>query len=121
MYFTPTLLDIHLNPRREFHHWNPKSERFASASHLASAVLQNWMVNSLVIDRTFSFSGGRITHVYYFELRRDGEYMTMPVVQSPALAKLIENKPFEVIPYREVREAFTMPWSGNLAERFLRI
>ena len=113
MYFTPTLHSIHLHPRREFHHWNPKSEKFASLSNLTSAVLWGWQVNSLVIDRTFSFSGGRITHVYYFELCRDKDYMTMPIVASPAVMTLVRNNAFELMPYRDMREAFATPRTNN--------
>ena len=113
MYFTPTLHSIYLNPRWEFHHWNPKSEKFASLSNLASAVLKGWTVNSLVIDRTFSFTGGRTNHVYYFELCRDKQYMTMPIVQSPAIMTLIRENPFQLMPYRDMRESMDMPWSGK--------
>ncbi|MEO1664795.1 MAG: hypothetical protein AAFU54_09165 [Chloroflexota bacterium] len=102
MFFTPDLTAIRtLHPRKEFHYWSPKSEAFASASHLYSAILRGWQTSSHVIQRTYTFGGGRHTHVYYIELRRDRQYMTMPVIENPALIRLLALNSFEVSGYQE--------------------
>ena len=103
MFFTPDLTVIQtMNPRREFHHWCPQSQDFASTSHLLSAVLRGWQVNSHIIQRTFALRGGRRTHVYYIELRRNRAYMTMPVIENPALIRLISMNPdFSISGYHE--------------------
>jgi len=102
MFFTPDLSSIRtLHPRKEFHYWSPGSQEYASTCHLFSAVLRGWAVNSLVIRRTFELSGNRCTHVCYMELRRDGQYMTMPVIENPSLTRILNTNRFELVSYHE--------------------
>lgn len=104
MFFSPDLDCVcDIQCQRDLQHWSPQSEDYASTNHLTSALLQRWQVNNLVIYRTHRFSGGRNTNVYYFELRRGGEYMTMPVVETPPLKRLIMTQPFDLVAYQEER------------------
>lgn len=48
-------------------------------------------------------------NLYYTELRRNGEYMTMPVVESPSMLRLLCSQPFEVVNYREQRDQKQTP------------
>jgi hypothetical protein len=104
MFFTPDLDRLcNAQPYHTPHHWNALSEPYAVTSQLAHFLQQGWQVSNLVIRKTCYFSGGRSTHLYYFELRRSGTYMTMPVQDSPTLKRLLFTHPFEVKPYREQR------------------
>jgi hypothetical protein len=106
MFFSPDVTGVHtLDTRRDLHHWCPQSERYASGSHLLSALLRGWRANKLVIRRRHHFGGGRSTSIYYFELRQQDRYMTMPVLESPAVIRLLVSNPFEVAHYRHFRRA----------------
>jgi hypothetical protein len=118
MFFEPDLTPIQtLHPLREFHHWCPKSEKFATTSHLFSAVRQGWVVNSLVIQRIFELRSDRTTRVYYVELQRNRAYMTMPVVENPSLIRLISLNPFEVVDY----EQYNVMFAGKNQRRVARV
>ena len=102
MFFKPDLSNITtIQPRREFHHWCPKSQKFATVSNLVSTLMQGWLANSLVIRKTVFFGGTRRTSICYFELHQNNQYITMAVVDSPALAHLFQVNPFEVVRYQE--------------------
>lgn len=98
MFFAPTLNSFrHIDTNREAHHWCPKSEAFASASHLFWAVTNGWRTYSVVIRQRYYFAGARSTSIYFFELRRDHEIMTMPVQENPALLRLLYTEPYVVV------------------------
>lgn len=104
MYFTPQLQAFQLNGNREFHHWSPTSESFASGSQFYSAIVHGgWHVSQHIIRRQVDFPGGRRTSVFYFELQRDDDFMTMPVVESPAVLRFIHMQPFFVAMYEDIQ------------------
>lgn len=116
MFFEPDVVGIRsLQPDKDFHHWDPTSEVFASTSHLLSAILRGWVVNTAVIRRAYHFGGGRHTYLYYFELKRRGEYMTMPVVDNPSVMRLIALNPFEVVEYRQQHRFATYDYGSTSA------
>lgn len=88
-------------PGRAFHHWCPHSQSFASTSQFVSALLHGWHVNTLIIRKKVAYGqrGMRHSHVYYVELRQNDDYMTMPVLASPSLDRLLYTGPFEIVEY----------------------
>lgn len=103
MFFKPQFTHVQVKTRREFHYWSHTSETFATMSQLYSAVLQGWAVSDLVICRRIAFAGGRRqSRLYYFELRRNDEYMTMPVLENPAVMRLLATESFKQVSYREM-------------------
>jgi hypothetical protein len=104
MYFTPQLMAFEVDGNREFHHWSPSSEKFASGSQLYSAVIHGgWNISQHVIQRVVDFPGGRRTRIYYFELQRNDDYMTMPVIESPAVFRFVHIEPFLLAEYEEIQ------------------
>ncbi len=100
MFFTPDLTGIRFHdPNKAFHHWCPRSEVYAATSQLLSAINIGWQVNQRVIWQAIAFAGNRQACLYYFELHRDGEFMTMPVLENPALLRLLFTQSFEVEEY----------------------
>ncbi len=102
-YFKPDIRHIRNGRLQDIvHHWCPRSQTFASTSHLVSAINSGWQVNTVVIRKAVTYGArqARQANLYYTELRRDGEYMTMPVVENPALIRLLCVGPFEVVDYQ---------------------
>lgn len=104
MFFSPTVNVERLNLRLEGYHWSALSQTVATTDQLFSALLDDWMIHIAVIERVISFSGGRFTHIYYFRLRRDGEYMTMPVGQTPTLLQFMADNPVDLIDYEKAKQ-----------------
>lgn len=115
MYLKPDMYSFSVPLRREFHHWDAKSEKFATVSQLFSAFLQGWEVNSLVICQSHTLPRGRKTQIYHFELRLAGEYKHMPVLDNPALQKLILQEGLRIVSYRQV-SALDVVGYGKVAQ-----
>jgi hypothetical protein len=101
MFFIPQLNAFSVNGKREFHHFHPGSELYATVSQLYSAILNGAEVSHHVTRETIHFSGGRRTSVYRFEVRSQKELFTMAVQENPALLRFMLIEPFEVVPYAE--------------------
>ena len=71
-------------------YWCPESERYAPASALLYFLDNGWEVNKVEVDQIF-YSSGRNSTIYHFVLARKGETIHMPVVSSPAVARLLKN------------------------------
>jgi hypothetical protein len=102
MYFKPHLSSIQIqtsNRWRDFFHWDPRSEQYATTGHLYSAIRRGWEVYQYVVIRTHYFSGGRKTQIYYFDLRNGDHKVTMPVIENPALVRLVYSEQFITMPY----------------------
>lgn len=96
MFFTPQLHTLHVPEKREFHHWHPHSEHFASLSQWVSAVYMGWQVNPHVTRTIYTLSGSRTIRVYTFALQRGTQQMMMPVIASPPLGSLLRDQSFIV-------------------------
>jgi hypothetical protein len=105
MYFTPDLNGIRFHdPNKAFHHWCPYSEAYATVSQLLSAVNTGWQLHRTVTWQTIHFSSSRQSRVYAFKLRRNGQHMTMPVLENPALLRLLVVEAFATVEYADFYE-----------------
>lgn len=101
-YFKPDIRHIRNGQTQDIvHHWCPRSQTFATTSHLISAINDGWQVSTLVIRKAITYGAreARRTNLYYTELRRDGEYITMPIVENPVLVRLFCTAAFEIVDY----------------------
>lgn len=78
-------------------HWHPSSESFAGGDNLMTALNNGWSFDKTVVVEQHWFAGMRSTHVYYFELTRDDEKMTMPVLECPYVARLLSQADIRVV------------------------
>jgi hypothetical protein len=86
MYYTDT-------PR----HWCPHSEQFTGADSLITALRHGWALCRQVYREEFLLQGSRHTTIYFFELRRNGEIITMPVVGNPFVVRLVAAQRLHVV------------------------
>jgi hypothetical protein len=81
-----------------FRHWHAHSQKFAGGDCLATMLFLGWKFNPLVMMDTYWHFGTRQVHVYHFELLRDDESVTMPVIGNPYVDRLIAHHHLEVVP-----------------------
>lgn len=111
MFFKPDLTAFNVDGEREFHHWHPGSETTATASQLYSFLMGEWAVSQRVTREEVRFRGGRRTWIYTFTLRRNHDYLTMPVQSNPAVERFIFTTAFLVSEKRH--EAQVLPFAAN--------
>jgi len=78
-------------------HWCEHSEKFAGADALITAINDGWAINGNVEYETIYFADSRPQYVYYINLKRDDETLTMPVLHSPYLNRMISRKKFDLV------------------------
>ena|SRR5579864_2489295 len=72
-------------------YWSADSERYAPASALLYFLDIGWRILDVEVSTVF-YSSGRNSTLYHFLLTRGGETLQMPVLSSPAIARLLERK-----------------------------
>lgn len=77
-------------------HWDPDSEMFAGGDHLMTALAKRWQISGCVESQHW-YAGMRAITIYKFELERNGEKMTMPVVNNPYIVRFIRDNEIEVV------------------------
>ncbi len=82
-------------------HWHADSERYAGGDCLLTALHNGWVVSERVIADEHWHAGTRCVMVYYFELTRGDEIMTMPVITNPFVERLMAENALRVIPQRK--------------------
>ena len=80
--------DYHVDYVDVTQHWHSKSQRYAGGDCLVTALDSGWDVREIWCE-THWFAGMRSVTVYYFELERGQEKMTMPVIHTPYITHLI--------------------------------
>ncbi len=72
-----------------YRHWHAHSEKFAGGDALATLLLTGWLMRDAVFVDTYWLSGSRQVHVYHFELIRDDESVSIPVIGNPYVERLV--------------------------------
>ena len=80
-------------------HWCPQSETYTGADSLLTALAEGWQMGPRVMrhDVRIGSSQVRFTSVSYFELRRDGRTVTMPVLATPMITRIIVKLDLSVL------------------------
>jgi len=84
-------------------HWCEKSEEYAGADALITALNDGWKMDSRIEYDTIYFAGSRPQYVYYIGLERDDEQLTMPVLYSPYLNRMINSARYDLIKRNQAR------------------
>lgn len=82
---------------RRHTHWSPNSQRFTGGDALLSALRSGWTLNGRVFRDSVMMSGARFTTIYYFELQRGAEAVTMPVISNPWVVRFVAEQDIQVI------------------------
>ncbi|MBN8621384.1 MAG: hypothetical protein J0L63_20890, partial [Anaerolineae bacterium] len=65
---------------------------------LCTALDEGWQIEDVVGYEEYEHIGARGTCVYYFELKRGDEQMTMPVIGNPYVGRLVSIMAFKLVP-----------------------
>lgn len=78
-------------------HWCPQSEPYTGADSLITALREGWTVSRIVYRQDILHGGCRRSCVYYFELKRDAEAVTMPIISTPFIVRFIASQQMRVV------------------------
>lgn len=81
-------------------HWSPTSEAYAGGDGLITALYNGWSMDRLVKAEQKWFAGMRSVMVYYCSLERNGQTMTMPVLNNPYVDRMLLKLDAEVVPVK---------------------
>jgi hypothetical protein len=80
-----------------YRHWHAESEKYAGGDSLATHMYLGWIVGEVVeLEERWS-AGTRRVAIYHFELNRDGETITMPVIGNPYVDQVIAQSALKVV------------------------
>ncbi|MEO0564550.1 MAG: hypothetical protein AAF125_20765 [Chloroflexota bacterium] len=78
-------------------HWSPRSEGFAGADCLVTALRRGWDIDDQVMKQTHDLGGARGVNVYLFHLRKGEREIFMPILENPYVTRLLFTSPFDVL------------------------
>jgi hypothetical protein len=81
-----------------YRHWHADSEMFAGGDSLSTALFLGWTMGETVHLEEHWYAGTRRVAVFYFELTRGDETVTMPVIGNPYVDRLIAMNGVQVVP-----------------------
>ena len=97
MFLTPNAKNFHVQYPDVNRHWSPRSEDFAGADCLVTAMMRGWELGYRVVHETHMHGGARMVNIYRFQLRKGERQITMPVLENPYVTRLLFTSPFEII------------------------
>lgn len=77
-------------------HWHAGSERYAGGDQLVTALDRGWTVARCAEAKHY-YAGMRFVRIFNFKLHKEGQEMTMPVVDNPYVVRFIDEEEIELI------------------------
>lgn len=99
--------DFHVDYRDVTQHWHPQSQRYAGGDSLLTALDEGWEMSDTIVRREHWFAGMRSVTVYQFEMTRGDEKMTMSVINTPYVTRLIRESSVRVIDVDHIKDRKT--------------
>lgn len=82
-------------------HWHSGSEQYAGGDALLTAVDDDWEAVETCYLEEHWHAGTRLVTIYHITLRRGNEEITMPVITTPYVRRIIREQGFKVLPIAE--------------------
>lgn len=98
--FTSDANNFHTQYADIVQHWDQDSEKYTGGDSLMTYLNRGWKLTRRLRRETIWFAGARFIRVYHFELQRDGEALTMPVMGNPFVDRYVYESDF-VLEYAE--------------------
>ncbi len=92
------LTDFHYVYQDIYRHWHADSERYTGGDALNTALDEGWIINDVVGFQEVHHMGARGTVIFHFELKRNNEAVTMPVVGNPYVDRLVLMMQLKLVP-----------------------
>lgn len=105
MFLTRDAKNFHVQYPNVNRHWSPRSEDFAGADCLVTAMMRGWELNNQVMHEVHMHGGARYVNIYHFRMRKGDREITMPVLENPYVTRLLFTSPFEVVAMDQDSEA----------------
>jgi len=80
-----------------YRHWHPESEKYGGGDSLATRLFLGWAIQGVVQLEEHWYAGTRRVAIYYFELSRADDRVTMPVIANPYVDQLIAQTGLAVV------------------------
>jgi hypothetical protein len=96
------LSNLHYSYMDKIRHWHSESERYTGGDALYTAIENGWAIGEVVGFEEFEGTGMKAVAVYYFELSRGSEHLTMPVLNNPFVRRLIKESGVKPVPMPKV-------------------
>ncbi len=93
--------NFHLDYYEVNRHWCDTSERYAGGDALLTAMQNNWRVEAICYRQEYWHAGTRQVTVFHFDLVNGNDRMTMPVITTPFVRRMIRELSLEVRSYDE--------------------
>jgi len=97
----PQLSNFHYAYMNLIRHWHPESELYTGADALFTAVENGWQIGDTVRYEAHWLLGGRSVTVYYFDLKRGKEQMTMPILTTPYIRRALQSMNVKLVAMAE--------------------
>jgi len=104
-------INLHVEYPEVYRYWSPLSEKYAGGDCLFAALYSGWVIKPVVYREEYWHAGVRPVCIYHFELEFGDKQVTMPVINSPYVTRLIQEQVSEVLPIdqrAQVRRRETM-------------
>lgn len=95
------LSNFHYGYAHLVRHWHAESERFTGGDALFTALDDGWDIDDTVHYEEHWNSGSQVVVVYYFQLKRGGERMTMPVITNPFVRRMLKDMQAKLVSSEE--------------------
>lgn len=99
------LTDLHFAYQDIYRHWHAASEHYTGGDALNTALDEGWNISNVVSFQEIQHMGARGTIVYHFDLTRNDEAVTMPVVGNPYVDRLVLLMHFNLVPFAPIAKA----------------
>ena len=97
MFLNPNPKNFHVQYPDVNRHWSQRSESFAGADSLVTAMMRGWDISHEVHKEEYWLDGARCVNLYHFRLRKNDREIVMPVLENPYVTRLLFMSPFEVM------------------------
>ena len=95
--------DFHVDYSEMHRHWDARSERYAGADALITAISNGWKLLEPIFEQEFWHSGMRRIAVYHATLERDDQRVIMPILVNPFISRGLRYRKLDVRPFKEYR------------------
>ncbi len=89
-------------------HWSPQSEKYSTADALMTALDNGWRVQGVVFRQEHWYDSARRASVYHVRLHRDSSAFTMIVIDSPYIARLLDNLGVQVVQQNQRKQTASL-------------
>jgi hypothetical protein len=85
-------------------HWHAESEKYTGGDALFTALDNGWDIDETVTFEEHWSAGAQCVVVFYFQLKRGGEAMIMPVITNPFVQRMLNEMEAKLVPAKATKQ-----------------